>query len=272
MSAHPFAAPEPWDLVADGYAETTHALLEPFSARALELVAPGPYARVLDVAAGPGTLSLPAARQVAEVAAIDFSEEMVRLLTARARAEGIDNIRATVGDGQRLPFTDDRFDAAFSMFGLMFFPDRRKGFGEMFRVLRPGGVAVVSSWAPVLESTLMRMVFAALRAADPSIQEPQPNYLNLENPEVFATEMREAGFAGVSIQRHTHSVAYADGADLLAQMVRGSAPLTLLRREVGEREWERRAAIMRAHLDEHYRPNMPLTTTALLGIGHKPAA
>jgi len=63
MSAHPFAAPEPWDLVADGYAETTHALLEPFSARALELVAPGPHARVLDVAAGPGTLSLPAARQ-----------------------------------------------------------------------------------------------------------------------------------------------------------------------------------------------------------------
>lgn len=270
MSGNPLAVVEPWDLVADGYAEFGSAIMSPFSARALELAGLSAGSQVVDVAAGPGTLSLPAAEQVAQVHAIDFSEPMLQRLAEDARAAGLTNIETSVGDGQALPFDDDRFDAGFSMFGLMFFPDRTKGFAELFRVLRPGATAVVSSWAPVAESSLMRMMFGAFAAADPSIQEPQPNFLNLENPAVFAAEMRTAGFAGVTIQRHTTALTFADSDEMWDTMVRSSAPLLLMRRAVGEPVWAERAALMRAYLAANYRPNQPLSTTAFLGIGHKP--
>ncbi|MFX0573374.1 class I SAM-dependent methyltransferase [Nocardia nepalensis] len=247
------------------------AIMAPFSDHALELAGLSADSQVVDVAAGPGTLSLPAAERVAQVYAIDFSEPMIERLSDDARTAGLTNIQASVGDGQALPFDDDRFDAGFSMFGLMFFPDRAKGFAELFRVLRPGATAVVSSWAPVAESSLMRTMFGAFAAADPTIQEPQPNFLNLENPDVFATEMREAGFAGVSIQRHTSTLTFASSDELWETMARSSAPLLLMRRTVGEQVWAERVALMRAYLAANYRPNKPLSTTAFLGIGHKPA-
>ncbi|MEV0249849.1 methyltransferase domain-containing protein [Nocardia sp. NPDC050712] len=270
MSGNPLAAAEPWDLVADGYAEEALAIMEPFSARALELAGLSQDSQVLDVAAGPGTLSLLAAPQSARVVALDFAAHMLEVLDRAAKAAGHSTIETRVGDGQALPFADNEFDAAFSMFGLMFFPDRTRGFSELRRVLRPGGVAVVSSWAPVIESPLMRMMFGAMTAADPTIQEPQPNYLSLENPEVFATEMRAAGFAGVTIQRHTTEVSYPDGTQMWDSMARSSAPLALLRRRLGEPLWSERAPVMRDYLATNYRPRTPLATTAFLGIGHKP--
>ncbi|WP_194832533.1 class I SAM-dependent methyltransferase [Nocardia sp. XZ_19_369] len=272
MSGNPLAAAEPWDLVADGYAEFAPVLMQPFSDRALEFASLTPSSQVIDVAAGTGLLSLLAAPQVARVQAIDFSAPMIERLTAAARAAGVTNIEARVGDGQALPFDSDTFDAGFSMFGLMFFPERAKGFAELFRVLRPGGTAVVSSWAPVAESPLMRTMFGALHAADPSVQEPQPNYLSLENPEVFQTEMRRAGFEAVSIQRHSTALAFASADEMWETLVRSSAPLALLRRSVGEQVWAERVALMKAYLAEHYRPQRPLSTTAFLGIGHKPLA
>ncbi|MGQ4598831.1 methyltransferase domain-containing protein [Nocardia sp. R6R-6] len=272
MSGNPLAVAEPWDLVADGYAEFAPALMQPFAARALEFVSLSPASQVVDVAAGPGTLSLLVAEQVTLVEAIDFSAPMIARLANSAAAAGLTNIRARVGDGQDLPYQSDRFDAAFSMFGLMFFPERARGFAELFRVLRPGGTAVVSSWAPIADSPLMRMMFGALAAADPNIQEPQPNFLSLENPEVFESEMRGAGFEAVSIQRHSIALTFTSPTQMWETMVRSSAPLELMRHSVTAQVWAERAAVMQAYLAEKYRPNGLLSTTAYLGIGHKPQA
>ncbi|MEU4339701.1 methyltransferase domain-containing protein [Nocardia sp. NPDC023852] len=270
MSGNPLAVAEPWDLVADGYAEFAPAVMQPFSARALGFASLSPVSQVVDVAAGPGTLSLLAARQVAWVEAIDFSESMIARLAKNAAAAGLTNISAQVGDGQALPFDSDRFDAGFSMFGLMFFPERPEGFAELYRVLRPGGTAVVSSWAPVVESPLMRMMFGALAAADPDIHEPQPNFLSLENPQVFESEMRAAGFEAVSIQRHSIALTFGSPEEMWETMVRSSAPLELMRHSVEPEVWAERATLMKAFLVANYEPNCPLSTTAYLGIGHKP--
>lgn len=268
MSEDPLAVAEPWDLVADGYAEFAPVIMRPFADRALQLASVTSSYQVIDVAAGTGALSLRAAPHVAQVHAIDFSGPMIERLITAAGAAGLTNIEASVGDGQALPFDSDRFDAGFSMFGLMFFADRGKGFAELFRVLRPGGTAVVSSWAPVAESPLMRMMFGAYRAADSGIREPQPNAL--ENPEVFQTEMCRAGFEAVSVQRHSTALTFADADRLWETMARSSAPLGLMRRNVGEQIWAERVAVMTSYLAEHYRPQQPLSTTAFLGIGQKP--
>ncbi|MGW5573585.1 class I SAM-dependent methyltransferase [Nocardia thailandica] len=270
MSADPMATAQVWDLVADGYARHAATVLAPFAEHALECASLPPGAEIADIGAGTGLLGLAAAERGARVRAIDISPAMVAELRARAAALGLD-IVAEVADGQDLPLPDAAVDAAFSLFGLMFFPDRARGFAELRRVLRPGGLAVVTSWAPAAESSLMRALFGALAAGEPRAALPQPNLLNLENPEVFHSEMRAAGFGGVVIQRYTVEVAFPDAGSLWESLTASSAPLTLVRQQVGEWEWQRRTARALDHLEQAYRPNTPLSTTALFGIGAAPS-
>jgi SAM-dependent methyltransferase len=270
--ASPFSTVEPWDLVAEGYAAEAGTVMEAFSRKAIEITDPAPDARVIDVAAGPGTLVLDVARRVRDVVAVDFSPRMIEALQAKVRAAGLENVRAVVGDGQRLDVPSEQFDVAYSMFGLMFFPDRPKGYAELLRVLRPGGAAVVSSWAPVQDSPLMSHMFGALRAADPTFPEPLRNLESLENPDVLAAELRAAGFVDVEIIGHTHTVEVGSAGELWHRMTRSSAPLVMLRHRVGEDEWARRAEVAQRHLEDRMARESPvLSTTAWLGIGRKPA-
>ncbi|MEU4841533.1 class I SAM-dependent methyltransferase [Nocardia testacea] len=269
---NPLAAVDPWDLVAEDYAVSTISVMRPFAAAAVRLAGLAgqtPPARVVDIAAGPGTLSLLAAEHAERVDALDFSAPMIEQLKRAVAAAGASNVVARVGDGQELPFADAEFDAAFSMFGLMFFPDRPRGFAELFRVLRPGGVAVVSSWAPIEQSSWMQMSWRALGSADPDIRPPAPNPESLENPEIFEREMRAAGFERVSVVPHTVELVFADADALLARLTRGIAPLELMRRSIGDRAMAERIEAMRSYLTEHYLPGSPLTTTAYLGVGYR---
>jgi len=141
----PLAKPQSWDIVAEEYAAVTAPFFRNYADAALRKAELTSGARVLDVAAGPGTLSLLAASQGHEVSAVDFAPNMIAQLEQAACVQKL-KVHCQVADGMALPFADASFDAAFSMFGLMFFPDRIQGFRELYRTLRPGGVAVISSW------------------------------------------------------------------------------------------------------------------------------
>lgn len=267
----PLALPEPWELVAQGYAEESAFVMRAFSLRAIELLKPAHDATVIDVAAGPGTLTLELAPEVAHIDAVDFSPAMIALLQAGLAQRKLHNVQASVADGQALPFPDARFDAGFSMFGLMFFPERARGYAELLRVLKPGGRALVSSWAPVAESTLMNAMFGAIHEVDPNVPKPVRDPAGLENPEVLRGELEAAGFSDVRVEAVTRAVpAVSNAEELWLRMTRGSAPLVMLRKRLGEAEW--RSGSQRAlRFLERYLLENPgeLSTTALLGYGSK---
>jgi SAM-dependent methyltransferase len=157
------------------------------------------------------------------------------------------------------------------MFGLMFCPDRIRGLREMLRVLRPGGIAVVSSWAPIDESPLMSLLFGAIRAADPSMPAPQKDMLSLENQELFQDELVRAGFSEVSVAPHEASFEVTDSDDLWTRMAKSSAPLVLMRRRIGEEAWAVRGEVARGYLAEQLGGrSVRLSTKAFLGSGRKP--
>jgi ubiquinone/menaquinone biosynthesis C-methylase UbiE len=260
---------EPWNLVSDGYAAEAPAVMLPFARQAIALARPSATARVLDVATGTGILALELAPRVARVDAVDFAPRMLEHLERNRRALGLENVHALAADGQALPFADGQFDAAFSMFGLMFFPEREKGFSELHRVLAPGGAAVVSSWAPVERSPLMQMMFGALCAADPSRAAPQTNWLSLENPELFERELTVAGFRDVSVRPVTHAVSFDSAEQFWDVATRSSAPLVLLRKRLQPAEWQRQSEAALAFLRERLRGPTSLDTTAYLGFGRR---
>jgi ubiquinone/menaquinone biosynthesis C-methylase UbiE len=102
---------------------------------------------VLDVAAGNGNLTVVAGEEGASVVASDFSAGQVELGKARTQQEGLD-VEWVVADAEELPFEDDRFDCAASVFGAMFAPRPDKVAAEMFRVVKPGGTVGMANWGP----------------------------------------------------------------------------------------------------------------------------
>ena len=229
----PLALPDPWDLVAAAYADEVVPMFEAFAREALARAGVAPGMHVVDVAAGPGTLSFLAAAQGAKVSAIDFSPEMLGKLRARAEREQVDAIDASVGDGMALPYSDASFDAGFSMFGLMFFPDRDAGFRELARVLRPGARAVVSSWVSLERLPLMAAAMSTVGELVPGPQ-PPPRELPLVEPEKCRAEMSAGGFSGVEVIEHVVSVEVPSVREMMGSFERTNAPIVLIRRRVGD--------------------------------------
>lgn len=119
---------------------------------ALAAVAARPGERVLDLAAGTGTSSVPFVRAGAEVVPTDFSLGMLRAGKAlRPR------LPFTAGDAVRLPFVDASFDAVAMSFGLRNVVDPDAALREMHRVTRPGGRLVVCEFSTVRWAPLRRV-------------------------------------------------------------------------------------------------------------------
>ena len=122
-----FAPPEAWDAIAAGYDEFVAPGEESFALDALRLVGLQAGERFLDVAAGSGGLSLPAARLGASVVATDWSPAMIERFESRVRAEGLVAAKGRVMDAHALDFDDDSFDVTGSQFGVMLVPDQVGG-------------------------------------------------------------------------------------------------------------------------------------------------
>lgn len=262
----PLAAPEPWDLVAEGYVAENLKSFEAFAREALRLVPPD-GGDVLDVAAGPGSLSLLAAPLARRVYAVDFAEAMLAQLRARAAAAEITNVEAQAGDGQALPFEDARFDAAYSMFGLIFFPDRAKGLRELARVLRPGKRAVVSSWAPSARIPLFKALFAAMKAASPGPKGPDLPAV-LGTADEMRAELLSAGFRTVDVHEHLIVPGTSTPAEWWQSFTRGGAPAVMMRKRMGEEAFGAFSQRVVAHMEaELGRDPVEVQLLALLGVG-----
>ena len=106
--------------------------------RVIELLEVRPGMKVLDLACGPGTLTMPLAALASpggEVVGVDLADGMLAL----ARAASIPNARFELMDMERLSFPDASFDAVACGHGLQFTPDLPRALREARRVLRVSG-------------------------------------------------------------------------------------------------------------------------------------
>lgn len=253
-----FEDPMHWDTAARHYEETAHPFTSRYAETALSLVSIGPGDRVLDVAAGTGALALQAAQTGAQVLATDFSRGMVE----RIAAAGLPNVEARVMDGQSLDLPDDTFDAVFSIFGVIMFPDWRKGLAEMARVTRVGGHGIVSTWQQrgaatfLLLGDIRRKLFPEL----PNMVMPD-GVLALGDPQCFARELIAAGFANPRIESVTHAyeldVAALSRPDTLFGMSPDWTSLSDLQKSQVVSEVERMAGD---------RTVLPVPSTALIAV------
>ena len=119
---------------------TGRSLDDAVAAAAMSHVPPAPAARVLEVEAGLGALTLRLARAAAHVTAVDGSDAIVKALRARVAVARLGNVEARVADAAALPFPERSFDAAYFVSVLA---PRDGVLAELRRVLVPGAPAIV---------------------------------------------------------------------------------------------------------------------------------
>jgi ubiquinone/menaquinone biosynthesis C-methylase UbiE len=130
--------------IARWYAKSTRKDIERFRALAARLRAELPQGGdVLEVAPGPGYFAIEMAKGGAyRVTGLDVSRTMVELARTNAAEAGVE-VDFLRGDASAMPFADDSFNLLTCSAAFKNFTEPHKALEEMYRVLRPGGTAVV---------------------------------------------------------------------------------------------------------------------------------
>ena len=154
------------------YPDMVETFLLPLAPRLAEACTVGPGMTVLDVAAGTGNASIPAARAGARVTASDLTPELLEFGRAQAEGEGLE-LDWVEADAEHLPFEDGSFDVVFSSIGAMFAPHHQDVADELARVCRPGGTIGMLNWTPEgMIGDLFRTMGQFAPAPPPGAQPP----------------------------------------------------------------------------------------------------
>jgi SAM-dependent methyltransferase len=138
-----------WGSVAGGWAEHSDyvdARGAAVTGAMLDLTAPKPGERVLELACGGGGVGLAAADRGCEVVLSDVAPEMTEI-AARAAA-GREGVSTLVLDLEEIAQPDASYDVVLCREGLMLAVDPAAAAREISRVLRPGGRAALAVWGP----------------------------------------------------------------------------------------------------------------------------
>lgn len=211
-----------WDKIAPGYDKTNTPTQMWLANEGLRRAGLRAGMRFLDVAAGSGALSIPAARLGAQVLATDQSPVMLDLLEARARKERL-NIETRVMDGHALQLEDNSFEMSGSQFGVMLFSDMPKAIREMTRVAKPGGRVLIHAYGDPDKIEFLAFLIGAVKSVRPDFNgppmDPPPLEFQLADPNRLHKELSVAGLNDVKVETITETTEHKTGKDLWEWLV-----------------------------------------------------
>jgi ubiquinone/menaquinone biosynthesis C-methylase UbiE len=206
-----------WDNIAAGYDRTNTPTQMWLANEGLRRAKVRPGMRFLDVAAGSGALSIPAARLGVHVFATDMSPVMLEHLDARAHKEGL-IVETRVMDGHTLELMDNTFDIVGSQFGVMLFPDMPRGIREMARVTKPGGRVLMNVYGDPHKIEFFGFFVGAIQSVVPSFEgppmDPLPLPFQLQDPEKLRQEFAKVGLKVISVETITERTEFQSGEHL----------------------------------------------------------
>jgi SAM-dependent methyltransferase len=144
---------------------------------------------VLELGPGPGLATDVLRQRVKQLTAVEVDPAAAAALETRLRGG---NVRVIAGDATALPFPDSQFSAVVSFTMLHHVPSpelQDRLFGQVWRVLRPGGVFVGSD---SLQGWMMRLIHIG-------------DTLVPVDPETVRARLEAAGFEDVAVEKNSHA-------------------------------------------------------------------
>ena len=269
------APPEAWDAIAGGYDRYVAPQEVDLANQALRLAGLEPGERFLDVAAGPGGLSLPAARLGAQVLATDWSPAMIERFEARVREERLRDAEGRVMDCHALDFPDDSFDLTGSQFGVMLVPDQPRALREMVRVTKPGGRVLLIAYGFPAELEFLQVFLGALKAVTPDFpglpDDPPPLEFQVADREVLRQRLANAGLRDVRVERTAERPAFASGQEMWDWVYYGNPISDMIVAELSKDQRVQLREVLDGMLRERARGarRAVLTNAVNIGVGTK---
>lgn len=168
-------------------------------ARRAVALAPG---NILETAAGSGVVPRALASQLDPAAHYIVTDLNQPMLDHAAEKQGSDvRIEWRQADALELPFDNNSFDVVICQYGVMFYPDRVKGFAEAHRVLKPQGRYIFNVWDRIEENQFADIVTEAAASVFP---EDPPRFLartphGYHDVEAVRANLNAAGFSDISV-------------------------------------------------------------------------
>jgi ubiquinone/menaquinone biosynthesis C-methylase UbiE len=206
-----------WEMVADKYHEYFEQLTRQTIPALMDGLESG--AEVIDVASGPGYVAAAAADKGCTVTGVDFSATMVE------RAKKLfPKIKFVEGDAEQLPVPDQSFDNYLMNFGLLHLENPEKALAESFRVLRPGGTAAFTVWAPPDRSAGFRCILGSIAEhGDAAVNLPQgPAFFRFSDKYEFLNQLTDVGFKDVRFRHIDMNWKLPDGEALFNAFFQGT--------------------------------------------------
>jgi ubiquinone/menaquinone biosynthesis C-methylase UbiE len=198
--------------IADSYHDRFGVVTDRATAPLLDAARVGAGTRLLDVAAGPGSLTREAARRGAHAVGTDIAPAMIEL--ARKQHPGLDFQEASA---DALPFADGSFNAVVCAFGMGHFPEAERVIAEFIRVLTPGGIVALSWWDGFAHNRINGIFHETLGRLNVSASgklPPGPPMDRFSDRARFAEFLGAAGLSRVLVEAVTFTHRLRDADDL----------------------------------------------------------
>ena len=219
--------------------------------QALERLAAQPGERIVDVGCGPGRTTLELAGAVGaegEVLGVDIAPGLLERAEATAAERGITNVTFLHGDVQVQELGRESFDGAFSRFGVMFFADPIRAFGNIKRALRADGRlsfvawqnAAANEWMSLPALTAMSVLGVLRTPPDPEA----PGPLSFADPDRVRRILAEAGFRDVEVAAANDFVVTAE--DRVPEVAHTSTRTGVVAELLNDADDETRASVVAA--------------------------
>ncbi|NII28413.1 class I SAM-dependent methyltransferase [Pseudoflavitalea sp. X16] len=178
---------------------------EPYAIEVAKRIDPAAVSIALEIAAGTGRVTRHIRERIpasAKLIASDISGEM--LAEAKKKLSHLDIDWQNI-DAQQLPFSDNSIDLVVCCFGYMFVPDKPKAFAEAYRVLRPGGMFLFTTWDSLEHNAAS---YTSRSIAKEYLEEPLPESYNLaasmSDEAAIRQLLQDARFSKIAIEKVKH--------------------------------------------------------------------
>lgn len=212
-------------------------IFEPYANDLAERIARAHPQDVLEIAAGTGALTRAIVAKLASptrIVAADLNQPMLDYAATRLPQ---DRVTWRQADALALPFEDHTFDVVACQFGVMFFPDKVRGFSEARRVLKPRGHFMFNVWDRISENEFSDIITRELTAFfphDPPLFMARTPH-GYHDAETIREDLSAAGFANISIETVAHVSRAASPRDAAIAYCQG----TPVRNEIEARDASR---------------------------------